>query len=87
MFETVVDSHVVGVEKPDPRIFGIALDRMQAGPDHAVYLGDVPSVDVAGATASGIRPILLDRHDLYPDVEAPRLRSIRELPDWLEANA
>jgi hypothetical protein len=44
-------------------------------------------VDVAGATASGIRPILLDRHDLYPDVEAPRLRSIRELPDWLEANA
>lgn len=87
LFETVVDSHVVGVEKPDPRIFGIALERMQAEPGQAVYLGDVPSVDVAGARASGIRPILLDRHDLYPATEAPRLRSIRELPDWLDANA
>jgi putative hydrolase of the HAD superfamily len=83
MFETVVDSHLVGVEKPDPRIFGIALERMGLRAEATVFLGDMPSVDVAGARAAGVAPILLDRHDVYPDVEAPRLRSIEELPALL----
>jgi putative hydrolase of the HAD superfamily len=83
LFETVVDSHVVGVEKPDPRIFRIALERIGAPPESAVFLGDVPSVDVEGARAAGIAPVLLDRHDLYPEVEAPRMRSIAEFEAWL----
>jgi HAD superfamily hydrolase (TIGR01509 family) len=85
LFETVVDSHLVGVEKPDPAIFSIALERLGVVPEAAVFLGDVPAVDVAGARAAGVRPILLDRHDLYRDVDAPRLRSIGELPDFLAA--
>jgi HAD superfamily hydrolase (TIGR01509 family) len=84
LFETVVDSHVVGVEKPDPAIFAIALERMSASAESAVYLGDVPAVDVAGARAAGLTPVLLDRHDLYADVDVPRLRAIGELPSWLE---
>jgi putative hydrolase of the HAD superfamily len=83
LLETVVDSHVVGVEKPDPEIFRIALDRLGADPTETVFAGDVPSVDVAGAQAAGIVPVLIDRHDLYPDVEAPRLRSIADLPEWI----
>ncbi len=83
MFETVVDSHVVGVEKPDPGIFDIALKRMEAVPETTVFLGDVPSVDVIGARAAGVTPILLDPHDLYGDEEVTRLRCIRELPDCL----
>jgi hypothetical protein len=35
------------------------------------------------AVAAGITPVLLDRHDLYPDVDAPRLRSIEEFEAWL----
>lgn len=83
LFETVVDSHVVGVEKPDPAIFRIALARMSVPPESAVFLGDVPAVDVAGARAAGLTAVLLDRHDLYAHVDAPRLRSIAELPAWL----
>jgi putative hydrolase of the HAD superfamily len=85
LFETVVDSHKVGVEKPDPAIFRIALERLDAKADGAVYLGDVPAVDITGARAAGIAAVLLDRHDLYPDVDAPRLRSIEEFPDWLQS--
>lgn len=84
LFETVVDSHLVGVEKPDPRIFHIAMERMSVASETAVFLGDVPSVDVAGARAAGLTPLLLDRHDLYADVDAPRLRSIRDLPERLK---
>ena len=83
LLEAVVDSHVVGVEKPDPRIFAIALERLGAEAASTVFLGDVPAVDVDGALAAGIAPILLDRHDLYPDAPAPRLRAIAELPGFL----
>jgi len=85
LFETVVDSHLVGVEKPDPRIFEIALERMGGKSETTVFLGDVPAVDVAGASAAGLRPILLDRHDLYPEVEAERIGSIADLPKRIEA--
>ena len=83
LFETVVDSHLVGFEKPDPRIFRIAMERMSAAPETAVFLGDVPAVDVAGARSAGLMAVLLDRHDLYPTVDVPRLRSITEFPNWL----
>jgi putative hydrolase of the HAD superfamily len=83
LFETVVDSSVVGVEKPDPAIFKIALERIDAAPESALYLGDVPSVDVEGARSAGIAPVLLDRHDLYQDVDAPRVQSIEEFEAWL----
>lgn len=83
LFETVVDSHVVGVEKPDPAIFAIALTTMGAEPDSTVYLGDVPSVDVIGARAAGITAVLLDRHGLYPGADVPRLATITEFPAWL----
>ncbi len=85
LFETVVDSHLVGVEKPDKRIFEIALERMDGTrPETTVFIGDVPSVDVAGARNAGLAPILLDRHDLYADVQAPRLASTKDLPLLLD---
>jgi putative hydrolase of the HAD superfamily len=83
LFETVVDSHVVGVEKPDPQIFRIAMERMSVAPETAVFLGDVPAIDVVGARAAGLTPLLLDRHDLYTSIDVPRLRSIDELPGWI----
>jgi len=59
------------------------LERMDAAADGAVFLGDVPAVDVAGARAAGLTAVLLDRHDLYTTVDAPRLRSIAQFPEWL----
>ena len=83
LFDTVVDSHLVGVEKPDPRIFRIALERMKVEAASAVFLGDVPAVDIAGASAAGLTPFLLDRHGLYVDHGPRRVTSIRELPELL----
>lgn len=83
MFTTVVDSHVVGVEKPDPRIFEIALERLGAEPETTIYLGDVPAVDVEGAKSARITPVLVDLHGLYPSVDVRRIDSIRELPALL----
>jgi putative hydrolase of the HAD superfamily len=56
----VLDSGEVGVEKPDPRIFRLALERAGVAASEAVYIGDLYSVDVLGARAAGLAAILLD---------------------------
>jgi putative hydrolase of the HAD superfamily len=58
--EFVIDSSEVGVEKPDPRIFRLALEAGGLDPGAVVYVGDLYSVDVQGARAVGMDAILLD---------------------------
>jgi putative hydrolase of the HAD superfamily len=84
-FEVVVDSTLAGVEKPDPRIFGVALDAMGLAADDAVYVGDVYEVDVVGARRAGLQPVLLDPHDVHAGRDVPTVRSLAELPDLLAA--
>jgi len=55
----VVDSGIVGVEKPNPRIFEIALGYAGVQASEALHVGDVYEVDVLGARAAGIEPVLL----------------------------
>jgi putative hydrolase of the HAD superfamily len=83
LLETVVDSAVVGVAKPDPRIFQLALERIDVAPADAIMVGDSPTADVAGARAAGIRGVLLDPFELYPWVEAPRFRDVPAFADAL----
>ena len=56
----VLDSFEVGVEKPDARIFTLAVERAGVSPGETVYVGDLYSVDVRGARATGMDAILLD---------------------------
>lgn len=79
-FATVVDSHLVGVEKPDPGIFRLALERLNATAGTAVYVGDLFSVDVLGARRAGLSAILVDPLGRYPgNVDCPRISRLAEL--------
>jgi putative hydrolase of the HAD superfamily len=51
----IVDSTCVGVSKPDPRIFAIALDTIGTAPAETLYVGDSFDKDVLGAHAAGLR--------------------------------
>lgn len=75
-FETVVDSWVVGVAKPDPRIFHLALERLGVPAAEALMVGDSPTADVAGARAAGVGPILLDPLDLHAEHDVPRFADL-----------
>jgi putative hydrolase of the HAD superfamily len=85
----VVDSGVVGVEKPDRRIFEIALERGGVRADESYYVGDIYPVDVLGARAVGMEPVLLDPLGRYADRDcrtAPDVPALsRELVSALEA--
>ncbi len=81
----VVDSSVVGVAKPDPAIFGIALDALGVAPHAAIHVGDVPAADVAGARAAGVLPVLVDPYDHHRHVDCTRVTHLREVLGLLDA--
>jgi HAD superfamily hydrolase (TIGR01549 family) len=82
-FDHVFDSHWEGVEKPDPRYFALALARAGAAPSATIHVGDLYHVDVVGARAAGITPVLFDVADLYADADCLRVRSLGELVEML----
>ena len=76
----IIDSHVVGVAKPDPRIFDFALPYFE-GIDRSriAYVGDSLVMDVGGARAAGLHPILVDPYDDASDHEVERISSLLQL--------
>jgi putative hydrolase of the HAD superfamily len=72
----ILDSAVVGVEKPDPRIFLMGLAEARVGPREAVYIGDLYSVDVLGARAAGMAAVLLDPGGVWGQRDCPVARSL-----------
>lgn len=77
-FEFVIDSQLVGVEKPDPRIFRIALERMGLEPAEGLYVGDIYEVDVIGARRAGLDVILMDPLGHHAGRDVRTARSVAE---------
>lgn len=75
-FEFVMDSHEVGVEKPDPAIFKLALGRLGVEADAVLHVGDFFHIDVVGARAAGLHAWLIDVGGLYADHDCPRFPSL-----------
>ncbi len=82
-FERIFDSAILGVEKPNPGIFEVALRELNLQPNDALYIGDVFFIDVWGANQVGLGGLHLDPLDLYAGWPGVHLRDVRHLPDWL----
>ena len=78
-FETIIDSAVVGVEKPHPEIFQIALGRLGVSASEAMFVGDTYSVDIGGAGLAGLAGALIDRVGAYPNADGLRVNSLSQL--------
>ena len=81
----VLDSSVVGVSKPDPTIFQLALDSLGVEPADAIHVGDTPAADVVGARAAGVTPVLVDPYDLHGGIDCQRVRSLADVPAVVRA--
>jgi putative hydrolase of the HAD superfamily len=82
-FGVRVISGIEGVEKPDPRIFRLALTRAGVRPEDSVYVGDNPVFDVEPAVALGMHAVLIDRRGRHPEATGTRITSMSELPGVL----
>ncbi|HZA76088.1 MAG TPA: HAD-IIIA family hydrolase [Acidimicrobiales bacterium] len=80
----VVDSAVVGVEKPDPAIFRLALDALGADAARSIYVGDTVYFDIDGAQAAGMQAAHVDPYGLCAIGGHPHLRHLRDLVAQLQ---
>lgn len=71
-FYAIIDSHVIGFEKPDPRLFEHALAACGAEPEQTIHVGDMYDTDIIGANAAGIHSILLDPFDDWDINDCPK---------------
>ena len=91
LFEVIISSAALGVRKPNPRIFQVALDRMGLSPDSVAMVGDTLGADILGARNAGIFSIWITRRaktpgniahsgTIFPDAQ---IESLSDLPDLL----
>ncbi len=85
-FDTVVVAGDVGIYKPDPRVFTIALARLGGTADTAVYIGDSYAMDVIGAKRAGLHCVWVKHptntelvDSIHPDVEIDALSRLMEV--------
>lgn len=82
--DALFDSCDEGVEKPDPRLFEIALARVGACAGTTIHVGDLYHVDVVGARNAKLGAVLLDAANLYEGYDCPRVRTLDELADVIQ---
>jgi HAD superfamily hydrolase (TIGR01509 family) len=86
LVETLVTSEEVGVQKPDPRIFHTALDRVGVSAGDAIMVGDAWATDIEGARRAGVRPLWFNRlGEMSSDQSVSELRSFEPLAEALQA--
>ena len=84
-FDGIVDSHVVGIAKPEPGIFDRAFEHVSTSRDRVLHVGDMYFADVEGARAAGIAVVLLDPFDDWAELDCPSLPDLTALADALDA--
>ena len=82
-FEFLIASGTVGFEKPDSRIFELALKKAGVSPEEIVHVGDDYEADYLGAENTGLIGVLLDRRNIHGDKQCRRIIELTELPDLL----
>jgi len=75
----VIDSDVVGVAKPDPAIFHLALDACGVAPERVLHVGDTVGADVEGALAADVRPVHLDPYGFCDDDSHPHVKAVSDV--------
>jgi putative hydrolase of the HAD superfamily len=88
LVNTVVTSAAAGAAKPDPAIFEVALQEVRCAAENAVFVGDSPETDIAGARAAGIRAVLVDRSVTIGDTGGVEtIASLEGLPELIPVRA
>lgn len=87
VFDEIIVSGDVGVDKPDGEIFSIMCEKLGFGPEEMVYVGDNPVNDIAGAKAAGWKTIWMNSTGTWnpkaPDPDASVL-SVEEVTEAVE---
>jgi FMN phosphatase YigB (HAD superfamily) len=81
LLDFVLDSTVVGIAKPDPRVFALGLQAAGVDAHEAVYIGDSYFVDVVGARGAGLGTVLFDPGGVWGTRDCPSAAGLSEAVD------
>ena len=80
-FADIIPSALVGLRKPNPALFELALERLGVSPGECLHVGDADDADGEGPLAAGMHSLIIDRH---AGVHAPGLTVIHDLSHVLD---
>lgn len=81
-FDALISSGEVGLEKPSAAIFDLALKTLHISADRTFHVGNEYEVDVIGARNSGIRPVLIDRDNIFRFADCLRFKNLSEMSEY-----
>ncbi|UCB43173.1 MAG: HAD family hydrolase [Dehalococcoidales bacterium] len=95
LIDMAIFSSLVGMQKPDLRIYQLAAERLEVKPEDRLYIGDGDSNELTSALEAGMQPVLVrnpaeDHNDVYrtyfegDDWQGPAISSLREVRDLIE---
>ncbi len=70
--------------KPDPKVFLTVINEFKINPEEAVMIGDDIKRDLFTAKKLGMKTILIDRENKFPDYQGVKINSFKELKQLLE---
>jgi len=82
-FVTVTNSEMVGVKKPNPKIFKHALNMARAKQENSIMIGDNYEADIMGALNIGLDAIYLNYHDDSFKEEVKQVNNLLQLKQFL----
>ena len=82
-FDTITNSEMVGVKKPNPKIFEFAVNIAQVSPKNSVMIGDNLEADVLGALDFGMDAICFNVHDENLSENIKQVRKLSDLKLYL----
>ena len=81
-FNTVTNSEMVGVKKPNPKIFNHALEIAKAKPEESIMIGDNLEADIMGALNCGLDAICFNYHNEVLDKSIIEVNALLELKNY-----
>ena len=79
-FSFLVVSAEAGCEKPNEKIFRMAVDRAETPIERILYIGDYPEEDILPAERIGLDALLIDRYEKYTRYRLPSIRRLTDVP-------
>jgi len=74
---------VIGYSKLDPAIFLLAIESVGVRPQEAIHVGDTCDSDVVESRLADLTPVLLDRNDLYGEVDCLKITGLGDLVELI----
>ena len=82
-FNWVLCSQDEGIKKPNPLFFQRMMDQSGLRAGDILFVGDSMKLDIHPAIQLGVKAVLIDRHNHFPNANVARIQNLEEINQWL----